>query len=134
MKILSLLLVSMMQLVAFSQNWTESYKDESVQIEHSKITYESQSDGINHERLVFKYVNLTDNDLTLKFDRVIAYDGVELSSSAERTFSIALPAKSSIVYSEEEKYNKLFYLFVSDNKGTIKRRLSDFKIINIETK
>lgn len=134
MKKLSLLLVLMMQMVAFSQDWTESYKDHSVLVEYSKITFDSPSDGVNHERLIFRYTNLTSEALNLRFDRKIAYDGIDLLLSDERVFSLSLPAKSTLSYSEQEKYNKLFYLFVSDNKGTIKKRLSDFSIINIETK
>lgn len=123
-----------MQYVAFSQDWNETYRDESILIEFSKITYLNPSDGINHERLVFKYTNLTSADLTISFDRKIAYDGVELPLSDERKFNVLIPSNSSVSYSEKEKYNKLFYLFVADNKGTIKRRLSNFEIINIEKK
>lgn len=123
-----------MHSIAFSQEWNESYRDAFVLIEFSKINYVNESDGINHERLIFKYTNLTDDDLSISFDRKIAYDGVELPLSDERKFSIYLPSNSSITYSEKEKYNKLFYIFVSDNKGTIKRRLSNFEIINIEIK
>ena len=134
MKILSILLVLMMQTIAFSQDWNETYRDESILIEFSNLNYENLSDGINHERLIFRYTNLTNSDLTISFDRKIAYDGVELPLSDERRFSISIPSNSSLAFSEEEKYNKLFYLFVSDNKGTIKRRLSNFEIINIEKK
>lgn len=123
-----------MQSIAFSQEWNEAYRDESILIEYSKITYENSSDGINHDRLIFRYTNLINNDLAISFERKIAYDGVELSLSDERRFNILIPSNSSLAYSEEEKYNKLYYLFVSDNKGTIKRRLSNFEIINIEKK
>lgn len=134
MKILSILLAITVQFCAWSQDWVESYNDQSVSIEFSKITYESPYDGINHERLIFKYTNLTSENLTLSFDRKIAYDGVELPLSDERAFTLALPANTSVEYTEAEKHNKLFYLFVSDNKGTIKKKLSDFNFINIETK
>jgi len=134
MKKLSILLALIMQTVAFSQDWVESYKDQSVSIEFSKITYESPSDGINHERLIFRYTNLTAENFTLSFDRKIAYNGVELPLSDERAFALSIPANTYVEYTEAEKNNKLFYLFVSDNKGTITKKLSDFKFINIETK
>lgn len=134
MKILTILLATTMQFYAWSQGWVESYKDNSVSIEYSKITHLSQSDGINHERFIFKYSNLTNEELSIEFDRKIAYNGVELSSSPERKYSITIPANSILEYSDDEKFNKLCYIFVSDNKGTIKSRLSGFEITNIEIK
>jgi len=134
MKILSILLATALQFGAWSQDWMESYKDASLSIEHSKITYESPSDGLNHERLIFRYINLTSSELSINFDRKIAYDGVELSSSPERNFSIFIPANSILSYTDEEKHNKLFYVFLSDNKGTIKKKLSGFEFLNIEIK
>lgn len=134
MKTLSVLLVSMMQMVAFSQEWIESYKDESISIEFSKTIFESPSDGINHERFIFRYTNFTNQNLNLKFNRKVVYDGIELPASDERSFEVNLPAKSTTSYTEQEKYNKVFYLFVSDINGIIKKKLTDFEIINIETK
>lgn len=134
MKILSILLATTLQFGAWSQDWMESYKDASISIEYSKITYDSPSDGINHERLIFKYENFTNQEVTIDFSRKVAYDGVELSNSQERTFSIVLPANSTLKYSDEVTHNKLYYVFVSDNKGTIKKKLSGFEILNIEIK
>ena len=134
MKTLIILLATTVQFCAWSQDWVESYKDDTFSIEYSKITHESPSDGINHERLIFKYSNLTNEDLSIDFVRRIAYDGVELSNSSERKYSINIPANSILGYSENEKYNKLYYIFVSDNKKTIKKRLSGFEFINIEIK
>ena len=123
MKILSILLAITLQFSAWSQDWMESYKDASCLIEYSKITYEDPSYGMNHERLVFRYVNLTSQEITIDFDRKIAYDGVDLSNSQERTFTIVIPGNSTMEYSDEVKNNKLYYVFISDNKGTIKRKL-----------
>lgn len=134
MKILSILLATTLQFIAWSQDWMESYKDASILIEYSKITYDSPSHGINHERLIFRYTNLTSDELSFDFDRKIAYDGIELSNSQERKFSIVIPANSIMEYSDDVKHNKLYYVFISDNKGTIKRKLSGFEFTNIEIK
>ena len=121
-----------MQMSAFSQDWIESFKDESVSIEISKITHESPSDGISHERLIFKYVNLTENNLEINYSRKVAYDGQDLPNSQEREFQITVPSHGFIEYDDSKNHNKLFYQFISDNKGTISKKLTGFEITNIE--
>ena len=132
MKILFILLASAMQTVAWSQNWIDSYNDESVSIQYTKINYESVSDGIHHERIIFKYVNHTDEDIQLSFDRKVSYNLAKLSDSPERTFEVLIPANTTMTYGDDKKYDKTYYIFSSDHKGTIKQKLSGFEVINVE--
>ncbi len=134
MKILFLLLASAMQTVAWSQNWIDSYSDESVSIQHTKINYVSASDGIHHERIIFKYVNRTDEDIQLSFDRKVSYNLEELAESPERTFEVLIPANTTMTYGDDKKHDKTFYIFSADMKGTIKQKLSGFEVINVEYK
>jgi hypothetical protein len=132
MKILFILFALAMQTAAWSQNWIDSYNDASISIKVSKIDYESVSDGIHHERIIFSYSNHTDQVLHLTFDRKIAYNLEELPQSPERSFELVIPANSTLSYGEENKYDKTYYVFSKDLKGTIKKQLSGFEIINVE--
>lgn len=132
MKTLLILLVTVVQTIAWSQNWIDSYTDESITVKHSKIDYESTSDGIHHERVIFSYTNHTDQDLRLSFERKISYNLEELSYSPERSFELVIPANSTISYSDDNQRNKIYYIFSNDLKGTIKKQLSGFELINIE--
>ena len=132
MKILLLLLATAMQTAAWSQNWIESYSDASISIQYTKIDFESPSDGIHHERFIFRYVNHTNQNLHLTFGRNISYNGEELAASSERTFELVLPAGSTISYDDSKKYDKTYYIFSRDHKETIQRKLSVFECINIE--
>lgn len=134
MKKISLLLATTMQFFVWSQEWVGIYKDSSISIQYAKITYESVSDGINHERLIFNYENLTNQDKTFEISRKVAYDGIALPQTNERKYAITIPAFSIKSYSEIEERNKLYYIFVADNKGTIKKRMSGFEIVNVELK
>jgi len=134
MKIISLLLLASVQFCAWSQDWTTSYKDATISIEYAKISHVSPSDGINHERMIFKYSNFTNQEVIVNFERKLAYNGAEISSTKEQKYSIIIPSNSALQYSDEEKHNKLYYCFMSDNKATIKKNLTGFEIINIEIK
>ena len=134
MKTLLILLATTMQTVAWSQNWVDSYNDESITIKHTKIDYESTSDGIHHERIVFSYSNHTNQDIQLSFDRKMAYNQEELPNSPERSFEVIIPANSTIAFGDDNKYDKTYYIFSKDLKGTIKRQLSSFELINVEYK
>ncbi len=132
MKTLFLLLATFMQTIAWSQNWIDSYNDASISIKHSKIDYENTSDGIHHERVIFSYTNHTDQDLILSFERKIAYNLEELPSSPERSFELVIPANSTLSYNSDNQRDKAYYIFSNDLKGTIKKQLSGFELINIE--
>lgn len=130
MKIITTLSVILLHCFVFSQEWTSLQSDENLSINFSKINYESKSDGINHERIVFQYQNLTNSDLTISFQRSVSYDGK--TQLQEKTFQITIPANGSIEYNEANAKDKTFYVFAKDLKGTIKRSLSNFEFTNIQ--
>jgi len=130
MKIITTLIVILLHCFVFSQEWTTLQSDEKLSINFSKINYESKSDGINHERIVFQYQNLTNSDLTVTFQRSVSYGADQ--SLQEKTYQITIPANGSIEYNESNAKDKTFYVFAKDLKGTIKRSLSNFEFTNIQ--
>lgn len=120
-------------LFCYGQDWTTLKTNETFSIYVAKVDYDSPSDGIRHERVVFRYENHTTEPITLSFQRKVAYAPQAVSQTQEQHFEVFIPAGSSLGYEAETAHDKTFYLFSKDVKGTIKRALIDFELTNLET-
>lgn len=134
MKRLLLLIAVLFHISAWSQDWMESYSDQNISIEYTKVDYIKPSDGIEHSRIIFRYINKTNDAVTVAFGRKVSYDLMEMDDSPEREYQVTIPANSALEYGPEHAYDKTFYLFNNDKKGTIKKRLSGFEIVKVELK
>lgn len=113
-------------------SWKIEYQDEQIKIESKTINYESIKDGIKHERVVFKYTNLTNNMINISFNRNLIYNGVCYGCEKnDKKFLIKLNPNETKEFSEINK-DKTFYIFSKDFKGTIKKTLDSFQLTNIE--
>lgn len=110
----------------FGQEWKTLQSNENISINTAEINYESPKDGIQHQRVIFQYKNLTNNSLTLTFNRTVSYGTQQITQ--DKTYSITIPANSSIEYNDENSKDKTFYIFSKDLKGTIKKILTNFQI------
>ncbi len=131
MKIFTTLLLLLTTCVSFSQDWETYFSDSTIEIQIAQVTYEKPSHNRSHERIAFKYINNTNEDVTVSFNRPNEYDGVKSVASEERTFTLSIPANSELHYDDQNK-GKSFYLFLKDNNLTIKRALTWFDIENIQ--
>jgi hypothetical protein len=131
MKLLITLLIGMGSFVSFGQQWQSIKSDGKIDIQFAVYHHQDVKYGKDHQRIIFKYENSSNEDLTINFDRIIAYDGQELSISPERNFTLTIPAHSELEFSDENK-SKLFYIFSKDNNGMIKRSLTSFDVINLK--
>lgn len=132
MKTLLLSTFLMIQLFAFSQEWTTFYTDNVLSIEYAKKTFNDPVHNHIHERIVFRYTNLTSEQVHFSYDRMLSYDGVELPQSPERHFELILSPNEIKSYNEAVMHDKLYYIFHKDVNGMIKSKLSFFDIINIQ--
>lgn len=130
MKTLLLLNVMFSFSLSFSQDWQTYYSNDTIRIEVGEVIYNDQSAGIAHNRLVFKYINLLAQPLDFSFDRVHAYNGIELTESPERHLVIHLNPSQILTY-EDNQHNKSFYIFREDLNGVIQKKLTAFEIKNI---
>lgn len=130
MKIYLLLASLFLGYTGYSQeNWTTVEENEHYSVSSKEITYKNESDGINHQRIVFRYENRTSTPILLKFNREVTYDGqVQLQ---EQEFSVSLSSASIVEYDESKKYDKTYYLFKRDNNKTISKSLDNFKITHL---
>lgn len=114
-----------------AQNWDTYYEDSVVLIQFAEIEHLSERDGIKHTRIVFQYTNKTNRDITLTFLRKLAYNGVQLSDSKDREFTLKIKSNSLITY-DQNKRNKAYYIFYRDLKGTIKKILTSYDLHHIK--
>ncbi len=118
--------------VKIESDWKVEYKDIQIQIESKTIIYESIKDGIKHERIVFRYTNLSNQNITITFNRNLVYNGICYGcDKPEKNYSVQLNAKEVKEFSDVNK-SKTFYFFSKDLKGTIKKTLDSFQLTNIE--
>lgn len=132
MKIITTLCAVFLHIFLFSQEWSTFKSDENFSIEYSKVDFESKSDGINHQRIIFQYKNLTNSDFTLTFNRSVSYGQIGNLTPQEKAYTVTIPASSSVGYNDNNSTDKTYYIFSKDLKGTIKRSLVDFEITNIQ--
>ena len=113
-------------------DWKVEYKDSQIQVESKTIIYDSEKEGMKHERVVFRYTNLSDQNINYSFNRNLVYNGVCYGcDKVEKKFTIQLKTKEVKEFSEIYK-DKTFYVFSKDLKGTIKKTLDSFQLTNIE--
>lgn len=119
-------------IIISESSWKIEYQDEQIKIESKTINYESIKDGIKHERVVFKYTNLTSKMINISFNRNLIYNGICYGcDKSDKKFLIKLNPKETKEFSEINK-DKTFYIFSKDLKGTIKKTLDSFQLTNIE--
>lgn len=132
MKALTFLLFT--TLFAFSskaQEWQTYYDEGGIAIQYQLTEIDDPQLGIHHARIVFRYENKTNQAVQLSFNRMITYSDSETAKPQEKTFTVSIPANSSIEYNSSNSKDKTFYLFAQDKKNTIKRSLVSFDIKNV---
>ncbi len=134
MKLITTLGAIILHCVVISQEWTTFQTNEYISIEYARIDHVSKSDGIHHQRIIFKYTNLTDSDLELSFQRLLTYNAKNGELLQEKTYSVSLPAQGSVQYNQTNSTDKTFYIFYKDLGGTIKSNLANFEIVHLEYK
>ncbi len=128
--ILILIILSLYSYTGFSQSWQEVKTTDSVKIFVKEIHYQNVTNDIDHQRLVFKYENLTSSPIEIQFNRELIYNNKK--SSQEEDFSIQIPANGILEYNESENNTKSYYIFKKDNNGWIKRILDSYSIIHLK--
>lgn len=130
--ILLVITLSVFSYTGFSQDWKEIMTADSITISIKEIHYQDIINGMDHQRWVFKYENISSSPLEVSFNRKLIYEGKE--HLQDELFSIQIPAKGTLEYDESKKKNKAFYIFKKDNQGWIKKTLDTFNFINLKIK
>lgn len=139
-RILLLFMVLVLTTTSFgySQEWKALSTNSELTIYTKVIEYKDLHNGIDYQRVVFKYENHTPNALEINFQRKTQYG--DKTYQSENEFVVEIPANSSVAYQENaDKENpqlidKAFFLFKKDNQGFITRELENFEITNLKMK
>lgn len=116
-----------------AQNWEKVYSDSQIEVFQSDYTHEVTSNNHSHERVIFKYTNLTNKNISFSISREHYYDGkCSGCKGNENSFQVSLSPNESKEFDAVNNKDKTYYVFKKDNRGFIKRQLTDLKITKIK--
>jgi hypothetical protein len=106
------------------------YQDSLVVITLKKVNYLNEQDGINHERISYSFLNLTDKLHSVTFKRSLVYENsISLTGDSNEVNLVLNPFERLDMDSNPR--NKVLYSFSKDHKNTIKKQLQSVVISNI---
>ncbi len=116
-----------------SIEWKIEYIDSEIKIESATLVVDDKVNGIKHERIIFKYSNLTSKKITISFSRKLYYNGkcIGCENSLDKKTSITLNPLESKSYGDLNN-DKTYYVFSKDLNKTITKTLDSFQLTPIE--
>ncbi len=116
-----------------SIEWKIEYIDSEIKIESATLVVDDKVNGIKHERIIFKYSNLTSKKITISFSRKLYYNGkcIGCENSTDKKLSITLNPLESKSY-DDLNNDKTYYVFSKDLNKTITKTLDSFQLTPIE--
>jgi hypothetical protein len=116
-----------------STEWKIEYIDSEIKIESATLIIDDKANGIKHERIIFKYSNLTSKKITISFSRKLYYNGkcIGCENSLDKKISITLNPLETISY-DDLNNDKAYYVFSKDLNKTITKTLDSFQLTPIE--
>ena len=115
--------------ISHAQDWVPYLSEGPLNIELSEYNRIDEKYGKDHQLIIFRFTNTSENAIAVSFKRNTEY--VDRSTSAsDNIFEVIIEANQSLEYSQDPR-NKAFYIFKKDNKGFIKGSLAQFEITNL---
>ena len=121
-----------------SDNWEEYYSDNQIKIEYNYMICDFSSTA-SQEIVVFRFTNLSENNITLNYETQIWYDGKEINTehnSDEFRKTINLDNNEIITTNCENQWKEysIFSAFVHNETNEKYVSLTKFELTNITTK
>ena len=121
-----------------SDNWEEYYSDNQIKIEYNYMICDFSSTA-SQELIVFRFTNLSENNITLNYETQIWYDNKEINTehnSDEFRKTINLENNEIITINCENQWKEysIFSAFVHNETNERYVSLTKFELINITTK
>ena len=118
-----------------SDNWEEYYSDNQIKIEYNYMICDFSSTA-NQELIVFRFTNLSENNITLNYETQIWYDGKEINTehnSDEFRKTINLENNEIITTNCENQWKEyaIFSAFVHNETSEKYVSLTKFELTNI---
>jgi hypothetical protein len=117
----------------FLVEWKIEYIDSEIKVESRTLIVDDKANGIKHERIIFKYSNLSSKKITISFSRKLYYNGkcIGCENSLDKKISITLNPLESKSY-DDLNNDKAYYVFSKDLNKTITKTLDSFQLTSIE--
>lgn len=139
MKQLIQLLIVALPFISYAQTvnvneYNPYIEQDGVLIQVGEGEYIDDTNNTSHTRYFFRYLNNTNEDVIISFNKELYYGNQCLgcgSNNEEQTFSVKVKANSMRAL-DSNYYDKTFSIFIKDNNGWIKKQLTDFKLTNIQ--
>ena len=121
-----------------SNNWELYYSDNEIKIEYNYMICDFSSTA-SQEIVVFRFTNLSENNITLNYETQIWYDNKEINTehnSDEFRKTINLENNEIITINCENQWKEysIFSAFVHNETNERYVSLTKFELINITTK
>ncbi len=133
MKRIAGIMLLMTGISAFAQdNWTNYYNSAEVKVNYKHIECHDDANDIHKKLVVFQFVNLTGNAITVNFSKQLWYDGkcISCDDTSESWFSVRLAANETQEGNCSQR-NKAFYAL--DKLLNVKSKsLTKFELTGIE--
>ena len=135
MKRLLLLAVLMATLIPVRSqgSWANYYRSNELEINyHAGIECHDLTNGIHKKIVVLQFVNLTNQNLSISFNKQMWYNGrcIGCDNPAEQHFTVTLDPQQSLVGSCEDKQTKSLYIVDKMLNGG-NSMLTKFELANI---
>lgn len=126
------LLTMLLVVFAYATNeWKSYYSDNSVQIFYRYTDCHDDTNGIHQQKVVFRFVNLTNKNIEVSFAKQLVYSN-QTASGADKPFSLSLLPKQTVEGTCNEKNKTLFSYAKQLNTNCA--QLQEFKLTNITVK
>lgn len=117
--------------IAHAQNWATYQENEVLRIEISDWNALDKKTSKDHDLIIFRYTNLTDQELVVHFKREYDYSNNGVSTP-DTGYNLVLAPNSTSSYMDHQG-DKTYYIFKKDNNGWIKSVLIDFRLKDLTT-
>ncbi|HXH17716.1 MAG TPA: hypothetical protein VNJ07_01430 [Chitinophagales bacterium] len=128
---LAVIMMALMRLGMAQEIWQNHYRSEEVEINFRYVACHDQANDIHKQLVVFRFVNLTDKDLTVSFDKRMWHGDkcTGCERSKENQFTVKLAAHQTVAGSCDDK-TKALYIVEKMLEGT-SQALTKFELANI---
>lgn len=130
LSILSLFFLSLS--VSAADDWKSYFKNKEVEILYQYANCHDEVNGIHQQKVLFKYVNLTNAAVEVSFNKQSSFSDTPASSKPENNCALTLQAQQSKEGTCADK-DKVFFIF-SRHLNMPGRKLIAFDLKNITVK
>ena len=130
MKYTYLVLFAMLVQTSFAQsNWKSDFKNDRLEIQHSYTECHDEANGIHQEKVLFRFVNLTNSEIEVSFNQELDYGNKSKVQRDQKNYVLKLQAGEQLAGTCNDKFGAL--VVFSKQLNLTGRSLKRFDLSNI---